>query len=61
MAGGLANFAVMYFVQPLLPLLVTEYGVSTSDSAHALSITTATIILGCWQPVPCPTASAASA
>ena len=36
----------MYFVQPLLPLLVTEYGVSTSDSAHALSITTATIILG---------------
>lgn len=46
MAGGLANFAVMYFVQPLLPLLVTEYGVSASDSAHALSITTATIILG---------------
>jgi MFS transporter, YNFM family, putative membrane transport protein len=46
MAGGLANFAVMYFVQPLLPLLVTEYGVSTSDSAHALSITTATIIIG---------------
>ena len=46
MAGGLANFAVMYFVQPLLPLLVTEYGVSPSDSAHALSITTATINLG---------------
>ncbi len=46
MAGGLANFAVMYFVQPLLPLLVTEYGVSASDSAQALSITTATIILG---------------
>lgn len=46
MAGGLANFCVMYFVQPLLPLLVTEYDVSASDSAHALSITTATMIAG---------------
>ena len=28
MAGGLANFSLMYFVQPLLPLLAAHYGVS---------------------------------
>lgn len=46
MVGGLANFSVMYFVQPLLPLLATHYGVSATDSAHALSATTAATIVG---------------
>jgi YNFM family putative membrane transporter len=46
MAGGLANFSLMYFVQPLLPLLAAHYGVSAAESAHALSITTLTIIGG---------------
>ena len=46
MAGGLANFSLMYFVQPLLPLLAAHYGVSAGESAHALSATTLGIILG---------------
>ena len=46
MAGGLANFSLMYFVQPLLPMLSAHYGVSAGDSAHALSITTLTILAG---------------
>lgn len=46
MVGGLANFSVMYFVQPLLPLLAVHYHVSATDSAHALSATTAATIVG---------------
>lgn len=46
MAGGLANFSLMYFVQPLLPLLVSHYSITPAESAHALSITTATITVG---------------
>lgn len=45
-AGGLANFALMYFVQPLLPMLASHYGVSAAESAHALSVTTLTMIVG---------------
>ncbi len=46
MAGGLANFSLMYFVQPLLPMLAAHYGVTPAESAHALSVTTLTIIAG---------------
>jgi Arabinose efflux permease len=46
MAGGLANFSLMYYVQPLLPLLARHYGVSTGDSAHVLSATTLTMAFG---------------
>jgi MFS transporter, YNFM family, putative membrane transport protein len=46
MAGGLANFSLMYFVQPLLPLLAEHYQVTPAESAHALSITTLTVIAG---------------
>jgi YNFM family putative membrane transporter len=46
MAGGLANFSLMYFVQPLLPMLAAHYGVSAGDSARALSATTLTILIG---------------
>jgi len=46
MVGGLANFSLMYFVQPLLPMLATHYRVTPAESAHALSITTLTIIVG---------------
>jgi MFS transporter, YNFM family, putative membrane transport protein len=52
MAGGLANFSLMYFVQPLLPLLVSQYSISPAESAHALSITTATIIIGLLMAGP---------
>ena len=44
MAGGLANFSLMYFVQPLLPMLAEHYRVTAAESSHALSITTLTII-----------------
>lgn len=46
MAGGLANFSLMYFVQPLLPLLAQQYHVTPAESAHALSVTTLTVIAG---------------
>jgi YNFM family putative membrane transporter len=46
MLGGLANFSIMYFVQPLLPELASHYGVSAAESAHVLSITTLTIMFG---------------
>lgn len=46
MAGGLANFSLMYFVQPLLPALAAHYRVSAAESSHALSVTTLTIIAG---------------
>jgi MFS transporter, YNFM family, putative membrane transport protein len=52
MAGGLANFSLMYFVQPLLPLLVDVYGITPAESAHALSITTATITIGLLMAGP---------
>lgn len=40
MAGGLANFVLLYYVQPLLPSLAARYGVSAGTSAQALSVTT---------------------
>jgi YNFM family putative membrane transporter len=46
MFGGLANFSLLYFVQPLLPLLVDQYDVTPAESAHALSITTAALTVG---------------
>jgi MFS transporter, YNFM family, putative membrane transport protein len=52
MAGGLANFSLMYFVQPLLPLLVDVYAITPAESAHALSITTATMTLGLLMAGP---------
>lgn len=51
-AGGLANFSLMYFVQPLLPLLAQEYQVTPAESAHVLSITTLTIIVGLLMAGP---------
>lgn len=38
--GGLANFALLYYVQPLLPSLAARYGVSAGTSAQALSVST---------------------
>jgi len=39
-AGGFANFALLYYVQPLLPALVARYGVTPSGAAAALSVST---------------------
>ncbi|MEC5422894.1 MFS transporter [Virgibacillus sp. C22-A2] len=39
-------FACMYSVQPLLPVFVTEFGVSASESSLALSLTIVGLIAG---------------
>jgi len=41
--GGMANFVLLYYVQPLLPSLAAEYHVSAGASAQALSISTLTM------------------
>ncbi|MBU4335552.1 MAG: MFS transporter [Actinobacteria bacterium] len=38
--GGLANFALLYYVQPLLPTLAARYDVRAGTSAQALSVST---------------------
>lgn len=38
--AGLVTFASLYNVQPLLPVLVTEFGVTPEQSALAVSVTT---------------------
>jgi len=38
--AGLATFVLVYCVQALLPILATEFGVSSSTSSFALSATT---------------------
>lgn len=38
--GGLANFALLYYVQPLLPSLAQRYAVPAGTSAQALSVST---------------------
>ena len=38
--AGFATFAMLYCVQPLLPLLATQFGVSAASSSLALSLTT---------------------
>lgn len=44
--GGLANFALIYFVQPLLPEFTRAFGVSDGATGAALSATTVAMILG---------------
>lgn len=46
MFGGLANFALLYYVQPLLPELVERYGIQPAQSAAALSVSTLSLALG---------------
>ncbi len=51
-AGGLANFSLLYFVQPLLPMLAEQYKISPAESANALSITTLALIGGLLMAGP---------
>ena len=39
-AAGFATFALLYCVQPLMPVFVAEFGVSAATSSLALSLTT---------------------
>lgn len=43
--AGFATFALLYCVQPLLPLLATHFGVSAASSSLALSLTTLALAL----------------
>ncbi len=43
--AGFATFAVLYCVQPLLPLLATHFSVSAATSSLALSLTTLSLAL----------------
>ena len=41
-SAGLATFALLYCVQPILPVLSHEFGVSPAQSSISLSVSTAT-------------------
>lgn len=43
--AGLATFAMLYCVQPLLPLLARHFAVSAASSSLALSLTTLSLAL----------------
>lgn len=45
-SAGLATFALLYCVQPILPLLSQEFGVSPAASSLSLSVSTALLALG---------------
>src|ERR1051326_375639 len=40
LAAGFSTFALLYCVQPLLPVFSAEFGVSAAESSLALSLTT---------------------
>ncbi|WP_338885566.1 MFS transporter [Xenorhabdus sp. TH1] len=43
---GLATFALLYFVQPILPILSDEFNISPANSSLALSLSTGMLSLG---------------
>ncbi|PHM47886.1 MFS transporter [Xenorhabdus miraniensis] len=43
---GLATFALLYFIQPILPILSEEFNVSPANSSLALSLSTGMLSLG---------------
>lgn len=45
-SAGLATFALLYCVQPILPVLSSEFGVSPASSSISLSISTAMLAVG---------------
>lgn len=45
-SAGLATFALLYCVQPVLPVLTHEFGVSPATSSLSLSISTTLLALG---------------
>ncbi|HHA2067661.1 TPA: MFS transporter, partial [Enterobacter kobei] len=45
-SAGLATFALLYCVQPILPVLSHEFGVSPASSSVSLSISTAMLAIG---------------
>ncbi|QKJ87100.1 MFS transporter [Paramixta manurensis] len=45
-SAGLATFALLYCVQPILPVLSQEFGISPAQSSISLSISTGLMALG---------------
>ena len=45
-SAGLATFALLYCVQPILPVLSHEFGISAASSSVSLSISTGLMALG---------------
>nr|WP_261388091.1 MFS transporter [Pantoea soli] len=45
-SAGLATFALLYCVQPILPVLSQQFGVSPAESSVSLSLSTALMALG---------------
>lgn len=45
-AGGFATFALLYCVQPMMPLLSQEFAISAAQSSLVLSVSTAMLAIG---------------
>jgi len=45
-SAGLATFALLYCVQPILPVLSQEFGISPASSSISLSVSTAMLAVG---------------
>ncbi|MEF3090928.1 MFS transporter [Enterobacter sp. 10-1] len=45
-SAGLATFALLYCVQPILPVLSSEFGITPASSSVSLSISTAMLAVG---------------
>lgn len=43
---GLSTFALLYFVQPILPILSSEFKISPAQSSMSLSLCTGLLALG---------------
>nr|WP_218173501.1 MFS transporter [Pseudomonas gingeri] len=45
-SGGFATFALLYCVQPMMPVLSREYGINAAQSSLILSVATAMLAIG---------------
>lgn len=45
-AGGFATFALLYCVQPMMPVLSREFSINAAQSSLILSVSTATLAIG---------------
>ncbi len=45
-SGGFATFALLYCVQPMMPLLSHEFAINAAQSSLVLSVSTATLAIG---------------
>lgn len=53
-SAGLATFALLYCVQPILPVLSQEFGLTPANSSISLSISTAMLAIGLLFTGPYP-------